>query len=218
MTIGIIDNDFLHKLTMYELFDLLVQSISQDKVHLSALDVAQYVIRKKAKKNPPQKGLDAFLKVFEQILQKIELVSPTDIELKLASELEACAQRQGVNLDIGESQLCAILICRSIPVLFTGDKRAIYAIEVIFHSGNSIPDFKAKLVCLEQAISWLLQHSPQLGEQVRTAICTEKNADKSLSICFSCSSPEQSDIDWQGQLRSYIEYLRKQAPNLLHDS
>lgn len=218
MSIGIVDNDFLHKITIYELFDLLVHSIADGNETLSALEVSQYVIRKKAKKNPPQKGLEAFLVTFESVLKNINLVSPTHEELELASELEACAQRQNVSLDIGESQLCAILISRSIPLLFTGDKRAIYAIEVIFHSGNPLPPFTGKLVCLEQAISWLLRHSPGSHPQVRQSICEEKKADTALAICFSCSSPEFSSADWQGQLQSYINYLREQAPQLLHES
>lgn len=218
MTIGIVDNDFLHKITLYELFDLLVNTVSDGNGYLSALEVSQFVIRKKAKKNPPQKGLDAFLAAFDQVLQKIELISPAEIEIELASELEAYAQREGLNLDIGESQLCAILIHRSIPLLFTGDKRAIYAIEVIFHSGHFNTDFQARIVCLEQAIYWLLERSPHLCEQIRLAICAEKKADTSLSICFSCSSPEINNVDWQGQLRSYIEDLRTRAPNFLHGS
>ena len=61
----------------------------------------------------------------EYLIGNVTLLNPTPQEISLAANLEEAAAKCAVELDTGESQLVAILLQRSGPLLLTGDKRAI---------------------------------------------------------------------------------------------
>ena len=118
-------------------------------------------------------------------------------------------------IDAGESQLCAMLISREVPLFVTGDKRAICGIEVLLDA-YALPRCRCpgRVICLEQLICKLLE-TLQVGA-VRKSICNKPNADKALSICFCCkSSAEASKENIQAGITSYVEDLRTKAPRVL---
>ncbi len=65
-------------------------------------------------------------------------MEPTDREVAFATNLELTAQRAGLQLDVGESQLVAIVIERAIATFDTGDKRAIVSLEKRSDEGETV--------------------------------------------------------------------------------
>ena len=79
----------------------------------------------------------------------------------MAADLEFRAQTTGLDLDVGESQLCAVLVMRMVPMLLTGDKRAISAIEHLFDLEPRIGWIAGRVYCLEQLFA---QFAPRGGD------------------------------------------------------
>lgn len=100
-----------------------------------------------------------------------------------------------------------------IPVLLTGDKRAITAMERLLDTELRLHDLCGRVRCLEQAFLCVLDRKD--SEALRSAVCTEPTVDKALTICFGCSSPTtQRETVLEG-LASYIRALRTTAPRVL---
>ncbi|MEV7145927.1 hypothetical protein AB0O05_05450 [Streptomyces sp. NPDC093084] len=157
---------------------------------------------------------DSAIRRFESFLASAVELEPTPDELELASRIEEAAVRAGVELDSGESQLCAIAVLRGPMILLTGDKRAIAGAEKVQGTVNELSALQGKIVCLEQAIAGV---SERIGvEEVRARICAEPNADKALSICFQCSSTSPRADSFMEGLVSYVQDLRIKASTLLY--
>ena len=121
-----------------------------------------------------------------------------------------------VDLDVGESLLCAIAISRSGEFVLTGDKRAIAAAEDLVDIVPELDTLRCRLVSLEQVAASLVVY---LGERhVAVAICAEPSADRTLSICAGCTrDPDDWFVD-ADCLTSYIGHLRILAPRMLASS
>ena len=143
------------------------------------------------------------------------VLEPTIDEVNLASAIEEAAMLQGLDLDSGESQLCAIAIFRNSPLLLTGDKRAIASAEKLKGSIDELTSLAGRLVCLEQAIMGVVR---RIGiDAARIRICAEAAIDKGLSICFECHAlADGRPLELTGLL-SYIRDVRRRAPMLLYE-
>lgn len=212
MSEGLIDNDVLHKSTVYGLFGLLLESIPLDVNSYGMLGAAKYIIRNKLQKRPPNRGLELTLSEFESAIEHISVLEPTEEEVKFAASLELLAQQSNMSLDTGESVLCAILTSRSLGYLFTGDKRAIVAMQALSKEEMAL-DVTNKVVCLEQMFYWLI-HREDI-DKVRSAVCQESKIDKALTNCFSCRSTSISTESCAEGLNSYITHTRNSAPDIL---
>jgi hypothetical protein len=126
---AMVDNDIIFKGTCYGLLDEFLSPVCATRDLVGVLGAAQFVVSKKITKKNPKKGIAVALRHLKDFLERVTVVEPTEDEQKMAAEFELAAQRAGLVLDVGESQLCAIVICRLTPLLLTGDKRAIQAIE-----------------------------------------------------------------------------------------
>lgn len=207
------DNDVLHKMTAYGLFaSVLAISRLQYEVY-GALGTAKFVVSKKLSKRPPSQGLAAALTELNKAFEMLREIEPTPKEVEMAANIERQAQLQNLELDTGESILCAVLLARHLGHILTGDKRAIRAIEVLNASEFYSNNFKSKMICLEQLFYWLVsEHEIQ---KVRSAVCADKPVDNSLTCCFSCNSPEVPNETCIEGLNSYILSLKQVAPNVL---
>jgi hypothetical protein len=157
---------------------------------------------------------DAALSTFHEFLAENIELEPTLDEQYAASVLELSAQRAGVELDAGESQLCSILVSRALPLFLTGDKRAICAIETLLDHCELLAPAAGKVMSLEQLIFALLEIAHI--DTIRQAVCGRPTADRSLSICFCCASgAPTSKGDVQAGISSYIRDLRQKAPRVL---
>ncbi|MBL8180004.1 MAG: hypothetical protein JNL64_00150 [Blastocatellia bacterium] len=209
---SLVDNDILFKAACYNTIDALLIQVVTSTPEIGVLGAARYVARKAVERaslcGTPKEALERL----DQFINNASVIEPTDDEQGLAADLELAAQLAGVGLDVGESQLCAVLIVRSLNLLCTGDKRAIQAMEHLLAVEEKLRPLSGKIVCLEQlAIKAVSKDLPTL----RTAICSEPGIDKTLTICFSCSSEEITVKDITFGLTSYINDLRRKAPNIL---
>ena len=204
------DNDIILKLSR---FGLLKELLGENPSRLGILGAARYVVLKKLRKSTPNENIQNAVDTFEQFLEDIEILEPSSEEQLMAADFELLAQRNGVSLDSGESQLCAIVISRSLSVLLTGDKRAISAIQQLLHFDARLQLLSGKVRCLEQLI--LGSVTDHNFSRYRALICEDVGVDKTLSICFSCSSDSAIFVNVTECLNSYIADLRSQAHQVL---
>jgi hypothetical protein len=208
----LVDNDILLKCACYRLLAELVMASCWEG-RAGYLTVARFVLLKRIRRL----GLCVDTAVVEAdllgFLAEHAALETTAEEQSLAATMEALAQSLLVNLDTGESQLVAMLALRALPGLLTGDKRAVVAIEQLIDLVGEIVGVGGKVTCLEQ----LVRRAVATGDAaaIRRAICSEPAVDRTLSICFECSSPEQSGASVFEGLDSYISDLRLRAPRTL---
>jgi hypothetical protein len=143
----------------------------------------------------------------------MSVLEPYEEDLVTAAEVELIAQRAGLNLDPGESQLFAMLIQKRLAKVATGDKRAVTSLfGVLIHKGvPSLVDNQVR--CLEQLALRALALG--IADNLRSAVCEEAHVDKTLTICFLCKT---SPWDWKetaGALVSYISDLRNCTGKIL---
>jgi hypothetical protein len=149
-----------------------------------------------------------------ELIDAANELEPSDAELRLATQIETTAQRAGLSLDAGESQLAAIVIGRAIPLLETGDKRAIKALEALLESLPELNSLCGRVRSLEQKVLRCARAGDP--KALANAICAEPDVDKTLSICCHCYSPAKlaATLD-RDALESYIQVLRAAAPSVL---
>jgi hypothetical protein len=209
---ALFDNDILLKGACYGLLAEFAAAIPGGGT-VGVLGASKFVIThhlKGYKLNSAAGAADAGLLTF---LSSNEVVEPTPEEQQVAAGLESSAQRLALGLDAGESQLVAILISRLLPWLATGDKRAIVALERLLDGDTRLAPVVGKIICLEQ----LVRHMVTTGDSgaIRGAICTEPEVDKTLTICFGCTSSGAAPAAILEGLESYIGALRADAKRVL---
>lgn len=209
----VIDNDILFKGSCYGILDELVETVCSTTAAVGVLGSAKFVISPRFATSKLRQDGAAALARFSDFLGRAVALEPTVDELKMAADLELTAQKLGVNLDSGESQLCAVVVSRVLTFLLTGDKRAIAAMEKLIGADSRLSSICGKVRCLEQLVCDALRSGNHLT--LRIAICSEADVDKALAICFSCtrdSAELQSVVDG---LKSYIGSLRLNASHVL---
>ena len=210
---AVVDNDIILKAACYGLLDEFLGPSCESIDLAGVLGAAAFVTRQRAKKMAMKGNTEAVLARLNSFFSSAVTLEPTDQEGILAAEIEYVAQRCSVNLDSGESQLCAVVITRGIPLLLTGDKRAICALEVLLDADQRLLKLSNKVRCLEQLISIAL--SKGQGAHLKAAICAEPSVDKALSICFSCTTGGGDEQSFAQGIESYITTLRSNAGRLL---
>lgn len=208
-----LDNDVILKGASYGVLGDLIAALPDGPYAHGVLGAARFMLPKTlARKHVHRK--EAALAELTAALDTFDVLEPDEVEQRLAAELQFNAQQASLALDAGEAQLAVMVFTRELRHLLTGDKRAIAAL-----ASTPLPDdieparLVHKLICFEQAV-WALLDS-QDAASVRAAICTERDVDTQLRICFSCSSPEVDEASWREGLRSAIEDVRAHCPDLL---
>ncbi len=208
---ALVDNDILLKGAQYGLLFPFAAVIPGNGGPVGVLGAARYVVQDRLlRRSSEDSAVQEFLRFLDE---NIEL-EPTPEEENIASAIETCAQRAGVDLDAGESQLCAVLVSRAVPLFATGDKRAICAIELLFDAYEFLMAVAGRVLCLEQLVCTLLEIAQV--DAVRKAICGKPDADKALSISFCCTGlVTTSKENIQAGIMSYVSDLRRRAPRVL---
>ena len=210
---ALVDNDILFKGACYGLLDEFISGICVSPDTVGVLGSAWFVVSKKIQRTPLNKTIETAINNLRTLLIRAVTLEPNETEQSMAATFELAALQLGVSLDAGESQLCAILISRLVPYFLTGDKRAIEAIEQLLDSESQLARVCGKVRCLEQLVlDALTVHIEPTS--LRASICAEAHIDKTLAICFLCSSVGDGG-DYSEGLRSYISDLRKQAARVL---
>ena len=199
------DNDVVLKAASYRLAQRLwTQSVG-------VLGAARFVLARALERGGTRDPAAARV-ALDELLAASEVLEPTDEELATAAELERDAQRAGLALDSGESQLAAMVVTREMELLDTGDKRAITAFAALEH--EACRALCGRLRCLEQLFVPLLEADD--FDSVVAAVCAEPDVDIAITLCFACSSGGASRPDHvRTGLDSYIAALRRAAPDML---
>ncbi|GHP20049.1 hypothetical protein RN2511_047850 [Rhodococcus sp. NKCM2511] len=211
---AVVDNDVIIKLASYGILKDLANVLGTDVHRLGVLGAAKWVVPKAISRGARVKNKDFAKENAGVFLSSVATLEPTEAEIQTADLIEEAANTYGSGLDTGESLLCAIVIHRELPLLLTGDKRAIQKASDIQHRVVELQKLIDRVACLEQVI--LKMAGLSNVEDLRQAICNEDQVDKAISICFSCWSPETT-AEPAPALKSYIEHLRAHSPNLLVD-
>jgi hypothetical protein len=213
----IVDNDVLIKAVLFDLLPELEQLDCPPEcdAEVGVLGAARFVVTRHVEQESPIQDVDRRIDVFTDFLSRVILLEPDDAEIALATDLEDSAAREGLELDTGESQLVAILLLRSCPVLLTGDKRAIAGLEHLVNTFRALDPIEGRVACFEQAMQTLVDI---LGPNtVREIVCTRDTVDQTLTICFECHRSVVPDPFELEGLQSYIRELRAIAPRVLLD-
>lgn len=210
---ALVDNDILFKGACYGLIGDLVSPICGDPGSAGVLGAARFVITKKIKRTALRGSVAKALSSLDVFLSQAVVVEPTENEHVMAADFELAAQRAAVPLDAGESQLCAVLISRLLPMLLTGDKRAIEAFETLLDIDPRLQSLCGKVTCIEQLAARLLAQTD--ATTLRSSICAEPQVDRTLAICFSCTSEGIRPESFREGLQSYITALRAAASRIL---
>lgn len=207
-----IDNDVLFKGACYRLLDELASRDSMNSA-VGVLGSARFVVPKKIEKANLNGDRAKVLGTLNEFLSRATELEPAESEQKMAADFELAAQKLALNLDIGESQLCAIVVQRALDWLVTGDKRAIAAIEMLLCPEPRLMPLCGRVKCLEQLFADAIGRHGHAT--LRSAVCTEPEIDKALTICFSCKSETVDCTDVAEGLLSYIRDLRERAKQVL---
>jgi hypothetical protein len=206
-----VDNDILTKASCYG----AAREFWPAPVEMAVLGAARFVVPDAIRRKALVRGHAAALSDFDAILADAEPIEPTDEELGLAIELEVAAAREHAKLDVGESQLAAIVALRAMDELETGDKPGIAALEALLDHVSAIAGLAARVRCLEQIVGAAVSTEEGLTA-LAEKVCTEPGVDKALSICFACASREgQTREQVLEGIESYVRDLRRRASRVL---
>jgi hypothetical protein len=211
---ALVDNDICLKGLSYGLLDHFLATVPEIHDRVGVLGVARFVLTNRLQRQGAPDMRADLIHALYVFLGSAELVEPTEEEESLAAEFESLAQISGLSLDVGESQLCAVLLLRGLPLLLTGDKRAITALEGLLNSHPLLGGIGGKVKCLEQLVldAIAVYGSDLIGQH----ICANSTIDRTLSICFGCASGSAVEENILEGLNSYIRDLRSQALRVLY--
>jgi hypothetical protein len=207
---GLADNDVLIKGAAYRILDSIPDVLGGP---VGVLGAARYVVPDAIDRHQGLQDRNGASASWHSFLAAAVLLEPSSEEVELATAIETAAAEGGLPFDTGESQLCAIAICRSGILVVTGDKRAISAMERLQHVLECLRELAGRVACLEQLIQGLCD---RFGiDEVREVVCSEPGVDRSLTVCFSCSSQQDVGVIDGAGLESYVAAVREAAPSML---
>jgi hypothetical protein len=158
------DNDVVLKAVCYGLAEAIWPAGGGPPV--GVLGAARYVLAEAINRASTKRDKAQIHSDLQRFLDSALVLEPTELEISLAVDAESAAQKAGVPLDTGESQLAAITVERGIPALETGDKRAIHALEELIEAVPFLGDLCGRVRCLEQIMRQLASHDIEaLAEQ-----------------------------------------------------
>lgn len=208
----LVDNDVLLKASCYDLAADLPRLLCGSGRDVAGLALAKFVLKRKIEKSKSVADRQKATKALDVVLASIAALEPDSAELQLAAQYEEHALSAGYAFESGESQLLAILINRAAKALMTGDKRAVVAAWQLATDLDILPALAGRFVCFEQVMLELCaRKDPSV---VAVSVCAEKAVDKTMSICFGCSSAFDENSMRTGLL-SYTEDLRTRSGELL---
>lgn len=203
---AIVDTDVLMKVSAYRMADDLIgvlaplgQPSTLGLIHL----IAHKQIVKLEGRLADVEGAVAELR---QLLGNLSSVEPSGPEVELAAELEEVALADGLPLDRGEAQLVAVLIKRGLPLLLTGDKRAIGCFDAALKSVGLSEACAERVACLEQFLMAIVARDGVRA--VRARVCAEPEMDTALRLCFGCGRVVFEEMSVNDGLNSYTSHTR----------
>jgi hypothetical protein len=210
----LVDNDVLFKASCYDLATDLIEILAGGSRDVAGLALARFVLKRKIEKSGKIADRERAAKALSTVLASISALEPNETELGLAAQYEEHALSAGFAFDSGESQLLAVLVNRAAKAMVTGDKRAVAAAWKLATDLEIVPALARRFGCLEQVI--LAICGKKGGPPLAASVCAEPAVDKTMSICFGCSSTFDEQNMREG-LDSYVRHLRSNSGELLCD-
>lgn len=211
----VVDNDLILKSVCYGLAEAFWPDGDPDLIGI--LGAARYVVSHQIDRASLNRSAEAVHSDLSALLARCEELEPTEEEIALAAEIELCGQEHGLALDNGESQLASIVVTRDLPLLETGDKRAIAGLEEAHRRLKALAGLRGRVRCLEQIARGAIDVEEEFGG-FSAAVCAESGVDRSLSICFGCFADSLVDRAMVCEaLDQYIGEVRRSAPDVLVD-
>lgn len=208
-----VDTDVLLKIAAYRLSTEFLRAVAVKGS--PALLGLTHIIAEKQLRRRSRRLHDADLAMGElrSLLEACGQLEPDDNEVRIAAALADVAQDRGLPLDPGEAQLAAIVANRSLPMLVTGDKRAIAALSQLIEGMADRDAFVGRLACLEQII---LAIAELIGDvAVRERICAEPEVDGAMRLACSCGRAAWDPAQLREACASFIRALRTEVGDLL---
>ncbi|WP_203077186.1 hypothetical protein [Falsiroseomonas ponticola] len=207
-----LDTDVLLKASAWGLADALLATL-RPLGQPGTLGLTHLIAQKQIRRLKGLRDVAAAEAELAGLLGQLGRLEPDVDEIGLAAEIVEAAARLNLPLDRGEAQIAAVLISRTLPVMVTGDKRAIVALGPALAEVGRFAACDGRLACLEQL---LLAMASTIGlAEVRRAICTWSAGDKAASICFACGRDVANEASILEGLASYIGSVRKACGALL---
>ena len=207
----LLDNDILAKATAYSFLEELESALALRVDEFGVLGSAIFVLKPKRLAKAFDGGEQAHERL-KEFASRVLTVEPSEEETILAVRLENLAVQNGLELDVGESQLAAITIFRELKILCTGDKRAVIALEKLLEHELQMAVLCGKVVCLEMLV---LKLSQLRGHDfMREKVCSSTGNDKSVEICYQCHQTSVDHQEIEGCLFGYVRRLQDQAPSM----
>lgn len=207
-----LDTDVLLKISAYglsgELMALLAPHGSAGTLGLTHLIAGRQLARKRGVVDRAGAAAD-----LASLLAQLERLEPDDDEIALAAELASIAQTLSLPLDAGEAQLTAIVMSRGLPMMVTGDKRALGALSTMLADDADRPPLRGRLVCFEQVISAI---TTMIGAvAMRSRICAEPDVDGAMRLACSCGRADWNPAQLEEACDSYVGAIAGATGDLL---
>jgi len=199
----ILDTDIVLKVSAYQLSHEALEIFRQFGVPLilglSRIVIPKQFTRQAGRLRNPHHASDHI----DALLAGLESIEPDEVEVRIAAELEEAAMSADLPLDQGEAQVFAVSVCRALPLVLTGDKRAITCLSECLALIGKSGACHEKVATLEHVMLTLIELHE--FDAVRQKICSEVEVDTALRICFSCNSEEVNGSSVVEGLTSYLE-------------
>ncbi|MFA7587865.1 MAG: hypothetical protein WCY11_17005 [Novosphingobium sp.] len=208
-----VDTDVLLKVAAYRMANEFVDSIA-GKGPPSILGLTHIIAGKQLMRRRKQlRDVGRAVSELDTLLGICERLEPEDEEIRIAAEFAGMAQDRGLPLDPGEAQLAAIVASRALPLMVTGDKRAISALCQLVEDTPIREVFVGKLACFEQIISAV---AGLIGEvAVRERICSEPEMDGAMRLACSCDRAVWDPVQLSEACSSFVGAVRTEVGDLL---
>jgi hypothetical protein len=212
MTDGaVVDTDVLLKAAAYRLATELV-AVLEPKGEPAALGLTHLIAGRQLARKRGVRDTAGAAAELEALLGMLGRLEPEGDEIALAADLATVAQERGLPLDAGEAQLVAITIVRGLPLLVTGDKRALSAVAALIDDPLRAA-LVGRLACFEQAVASV---AALIGEHaLRAKICSEADVDGAMRLACSCGREEWDPAQLHEACDSFVGAVRAGAGGLL---
>lgn len=209
-----VDTDVLLKAAAYRLAAELI-AVLEPKGRPAALGLTHLIAAKQLARMRGLRDRDGAGGELNTLLAMLGWLEPEDDEIALAADLVAAAQERGLPLDAGEAQLTAIVVRRSLPLLLTGDKRALTALAELVEGEPIRPSLVGRLACLEQVLRSVAELIG--GVELRARICAEPDVDGAMRLACSCGRTEWDPSQLHVACASFAAAVKAQVGDLLVD-
>lgn len=207
-----IDTDVLLKAAAYRIGAELVDSL-RPHGQAAALGLTHLIAGRQLARKRGLRDRSAAQAELDTLLTALGRLEPDDSEIEMAADLATRAQERGLPLDPGEAQLVAITVLRSLPLLVTGDKRALSALSCLLDGGCDRAALVGRLACFEQVVASVAKLMS--ADELRVRVCREPDVDGAMRLACSCGREEWNPDQLSEALESYVGAIRSSVDDLL---